>query len=310
MPLDPVGELLGPGRTGERQARSAQHRHEQVGIAFLASPAVDHDRHRVAGIVDEHLLAAGVALAHDQRQPAFPAAEQVAPAAVAIAVRVRGVVFLPQHLQCDVLALQLARHHRPVWFWLLASARLHPGHAIEASLQIGVRHLRWNRPGQPRPPEPPQRVADRRRPNSDPLANHPCRKPRIQAQTQNLAHMAHRNPPRRHPFPPAVIRPAKWPNDQVLPISNCARSPRNAARIILVTLRAISSESRARSNRNGARDDLGIRKLHPSPWRNRHRAIVLQQRQRLYRGLLCQFSAGWRDGGASRTPSIAVGVLE
>ncbi|WP_152663825.1 2Fe-2S iron-sulfur cluster binding domain-containing protein, partial [Sphingomonas sp. SRS2] len=44
-------------------------------------------------------------------------------------------------------------------------------------------------------------------------------------------------------------------------ISNCARSPRNAARTIRGTLRAIKSEARAPSNRNGARDHLGIRRL-------------------------------------------------
>ena len=43
--------------------------------------------------------------------------------------------------------------------------------------------------------------------------------------------------------------------------SNCARSYRNAARTILGTPRAITSESRARSNRNTARDHLGIRTL-------------------------------------------------
>lgn len=50
----------------------------------------------------------------------------------------------------------------------------------------------------------------------------------------------------------------KCPNDQVLLPPKCARSLRNPARTILGMPRAITSECRARSNRNGARDRLGI----------------------------------------------------
>jgi len=181
VPLDPVRELLGPGRAGERQARAAQHRHEQVRVAHFAGPAVDHDRHRVPGVVDEQLLAARMALAHHQRQPTFPAAEQVAPAAVAIPVRVCRVVLLPQHLQRHVLAFQLPRHHRPVGLGLLAAAGFHARHAVKSALQLGVRHFIRDWPGQPRPSEPPQRIPDRRRADPDPFAYHPRRQPTVQA---------------------------------------------------------------------------------------------------------------------------------
>jgi len=145
-------------------------------LAHRAASAIDHDRHRVAAVVDEHLLAAGVALPHDQRQPAFPAAEQIAPAAVAIAVRMDGDIFLPEHLERDVLALQLARHHRPVRLGLLAPPRLHPRHPIQACFQLGVGHVRRHRPGKPRTLEPLHHVAHRRARNSHPASNLPDRK--------------------------------------------------------------------------------------------------------------------------------------
>ena len=179
--LGPVRKLLGPGRTRKRQARAAQHRHEQMRIADLAGPAVHHHRHRVASVINEQLLAARMALAHHQRQPTFPAAEQVAPAAVAIPVRVCRVVLLPQHLQRHVLAFQLPRHHRPVGLGLLAAAGFHARHAVKSALQLGVRHFIRDWPGQPRPSEPPQRIPDRRRADPDPFAYHPRRQPTVQA---------------------------------------------------------------------------------------------------------------------------------
>lgn len=55
-------------------------------------------------------------LPHRQWQPAFPASEQVAKPAVAIPIRVQGDVFFPQNLKRVVLALHLARYHRPARF--------------------------------------------------------------------------------------------------------------------------------------------------------------------------------------------------
>ncbi|MCA1536140.1 hypothetical protein I6F21_26780 [Bradyrhizobium sp. NBAIM03] len=55
-----------------------------------------------------------------------------------------------------------------------------------------------------------------------------------------------------------LFQPEKWPTIRPHTIRNCARSSRNAARRMLGTLRAIISEPRAPSTRNGARDDLGI----------------------------------------------------
>src|SRR5690606_35334696 len=73
--------------------------------------------------------------------------------------------------------------------------------------------------------------------------------------------MAHRNPPRRHPFLQSLNNRKNGPTIRILHLENCARSHRNAARIILGTPRAIISERCARSNRNAARDHIGIRSL-------------------------------------------------
>src|SRR5690606_34483169 len=129
----------------------------------------------------------------------------------------------------QVLALQLAHYHRPVRLRLLAPTRLHTADAIEPRLKIRVGHRLRNRPCQPRAREPPQRIANRRRTNPDPLTDYPRRQP-CQAQTQNLAHMAHRNPPRRHPFVQSLINRKDGPTIRILHLEYCARSNRNAAR--------------------------------------------------------------------------------
>jgi hypothetical protein len=74
------------------------------------------------------------------------------------------------------------------------------------------------------------------------LANNMHRKPRIKAQTQNLAHMAHRNPPRRHPFPPG-----RYPTSEMAQRSGQPH----------LKLRAIKSECCAHNSRNTVRDHLG-----------------------------------------------------
>ena len=68
MGADPVAEPLRPGRLGVGEVRGAQDRDEDLRRPGLAGQPVDDHRHRVAGIIDEQLVAAGMGLAHRHRQ--------------------------------------------------------------------------------------------------------------------------------------------------------------------------------------------------------------------------------------------------
>jgi hypothetical protein len=143
---DPVRKLLGPRRQRKRQARSAHHGDEDVGTADFSGPPVHHDRHRIASVIKEKLLAAGMALADDQRQAAFPAAEQIAESRVTIPVRMLGPILLPEHMQRHVFPLQFARYHRPVRLGQLTPPRFGAGNPVQPLFQIRVANLGWKRP--------------------------------------------------------------------------------------------------------------------------------------------------------------------
>jgi hypothetical protein len=255
--LDPVRELLGPRRQCKRQARAAHHRHEDVGTANFPSPAIDHDRNRVAGIVDEQLLAAAVALPHHQRQPPFPSAEQVAETAVTIAVRVLGDVLVPEHLERHVLALELARHHRPVRLGQLAPSRLYPTDPIQAQLQIRVADLGRGRPRKPGTLKPHDHVAHRRSSQTGQPGNLAHRDTSLPMHSHHFAHMAHLRPPRRHSIL-RLLRRQDGSNDQ-------ASHSLPGGRELIGMVAGFSSESRPGSNRNGGRDDPGIRTSSSTP---------------------------------------------
>ena len=70
---DPVGDLLARPRRREDVARRAHGGDEQLHRPHLAGRRVD-DVDRVAGEVDEHLLAGGMALPHRRAQPALEGA--------------------------------------------------------------------------------------------------------------------------------------------------------------------------------------------------------------------------------------------
>src|SRR5271163_3489093 len=57
---DPVGERLGPARLGVGEVGSAQCRDKDLRRSGLAGQPVDDHRHRVAGVIDEQLVAAGM----------------------------------------------------------------------------------------------------------------------------------------------------------------------------------------------------------------------------------------------------------
>ena len=64
---DPIAERLCPGRLDIGEARRAHHCDEDLRLAHLAGQPVDDHRHRVAGVIDEQLVAAHVGLAHGDR---------------------------------------------------------------------------------------------------------------------------------------------------------------------------------------------------------------------------------------------------
>jgi hypothetical protein len=85
MSADPIGQPLGPARLGKGVVRGPQNRDAHVSCADLPSQPVDH-RHRVAGEVDEQLLAGHVGLPHRRRDALAPLAIELAEPAVALAV--------------------------------------------------------------------------------------------------------------------------------------------------------------------------------------------------------------------------------
>ncbi len=137
--FDPVDQLLAPAGVGERQTGGAHHRHEDVGLVDAPACRVHHHRHGVAGVIHEHLLAARMRLAHGHRQAGFPAAVELTPTAIAVAVRVGLDILVPKDLQCDVLALQLPVHRRPVRLRATTVALPPPSLPVEARLKLSVR---------------------------------------------------------------------------------------------------------------------------------------------------------------------------
>jgi hypothetical protein len=90
----PIRQLLRPGRLGISQVRAAKRRDENLGLSDLARGGVD-DANALAGIVDKNLVARYM-LTHHRRQSSLKAAKQIAKPAVAITIRMRRAISLPQ----------------------------------------------------------------------------------------------------------------------------------------------------------------------------------------------------------------------
>ena len=98
MGADPVGEALAPGRLGVGIAGGAEDGDKDLGHAALAALGVD-DLDGGPGVVDEHLLAGEMGLAHGRREAGFPGPMQIAEAAVAVAGGPGRPILLPQQRQ-------------------------------------------------------------------------------------------------------------------------------------------------------------------------------------------------------------------
>ena len=257
MGADPVGERLRPARLGVGEVGGAQHGDKNLRRPGLAGQPVDDHRHRVAGIIDKQLVAAGMGLPHRDRDPRGPAAVQLAEPRVAIPVGFSLDVLVPQDLQRDVLALQLPVNRRPVRLGTAPVTLLLAGRGEELRFQHCVGHFGRQRPAEPSGSKPLQCQPDGRRRHADPardlVAGHPGG-----IQPKHVAHLAHRDPlcwhrplPRQKPKERTLSGPAETP-------SNRATSSRNSGRNHLGTpgddqigmVGDIIPESRATSVRN------------------------------------------------------------
>ena len=163
MGRDPVRKALRPGSFCVGKARRTQHRHEYLRRAPFAGEPVHDDRHRVAGIVHEQLLARGVGLAHDHRQLGSEGPVQLTEAAIAQSIRLLGDVLLPEDGKRHVLALQLPMNRSPVGFRPPRRAGLGAALAVKPLLKPGVAKLLRQRPAQTRGAKPPERRPHRQR---------------------------------------------------------------------------------------------------------------------------------------------------
>src|SRR5579864_1675321 len=121
---NPVGKALGPRGLCVGKVLCSHHSNKYLSISYFTGQPVDDHRHAIAGVVDEQLVAADVALAHRHRQPAFEIAVELTEAAVAITVRMLLDVLFPQDRQRHMLALELAMQLRPVGLAMTTMATL------------------------------------------------------------------------------------------------------------------------------------------------------------------------------------------
>ena len=102
----PVGLRLRGRGAGEGVVRGPEHGHEDLRPRNLAGLGVD-DRHRVARVVDEELLAGAVHLAHRALEALGEVPVEVAEARILVGRPGRRLdVLLPQQCEGDVLALE------------------------------------------------------------------------------------------------------------------------------------------------------------------------------------------------------------
>jgi hypothetical protein len=259
MGADPIAERLRPGRLDVGKARGAHHRDEDLRLARLAGQPVDDHRHRIAGIVDEQLVAAHVGLAHRDRELAFPDAVQLAEAGVAVTLRIARDVLVPEDRQRDMLALELAMDVRPVGLNLTPMTLLRAGIGEQPRLEHGVGHVLGHRPAQASSLEASDCGADGRCCHPNPTGDLTDRYATNELQPKNFAHLAHGRPLCWHPVPPSESR-RSGPE-------SASRGTRPPGEII--------PEWWATSSRNGGRDHLGIGgRHHPGTTggfsRNRH----------------------------------------
>ncbi len=198
MGVDPIGKRLRPTRMREGEARRAQHGDEDLRLAQFPRAAVDHDGNPVARVVDEQPLARPVCLPHRRRQLLLEPAIEFAKPGVAVTVGLGCDIFVPDDLQRDVLAFQLAMLRRPIRLRVEAMSPLASSVRVKRRLQFSVADAFPKRPGKPGARQPAQCLPDRGRREAETPGDLACRHQGRKLQANNLARLAHRHSFRWH----------------------------------------------------------------------------------------------------------------
>ena len=198
LPGDPVRQALGQARRGEGVGRGAEHGDEDLHLVDLAALGID-DPDRLAGIVGLHRRAGFVPVAPGRMRAALEGLEAVAEPGVAVAVGMCGPVFLPEQAQRHALALQLARHCRPVRLVRVARRAAHAPeqHLFQHRVVLAGRR---QRPGRQTCLPGSQKIGRYRRPGElQPLRNLAHRQALRMAEPQDRPYILHRHSSRLLP---------------------------------------------------------------------------------------------------------------
>jgi hypothetical protein len=167
---------------------------------LLASRGIKH-RDRVAGPIDEQLLARHMRLPHGRRDSPPPLPVEIAEPAVAVALSVLRPILLPEQHQRNAAALEVLVHLRTV-------GQLPRRTVVEASrrkqspLQLSIVHPIRKRPPQTDYPTAAQVLADRRLADTDRVCNQPLAHTQRVLQPKHLANLPHQYFCPWHPIRP------------------------------------------------------------------------------------------------------------
>ena len=195
---DPVGQRLRPCRLGIGVVRRPEHRDEDLCLAKRTGVAVDHPD-RMPGVVDEHLLAGAVLLAHHHVHLRGPRPVLPAEPAVLHPLGMNRLVLLPQQREGDPLAAQLPVHRAPLRG--REPARALRRQRIQPPQQPRIVERLRQRPAQPLGLRPDEVLPHRRRRRPQTARNRPNAQSCVVVQTQDLSNLTHRQPPLRHRDP-------------------------------------------------------------------------------------------------------------
>ena len=194
MRVDPVSQLLGLGRLGVGEATGAEHGDKQLDAPQLPRAPVDQTR-PLAGEVDERLLAGAVHLPHRRPQPPGPLPVDLEELGAAVAARMNLGVLLPEELQGDAVALELAVDVRAVG---PGSASRRRGAGKQPGLERRVVQLGRQRPAESALSRPPQIAIHRPHADGARLGHRLVGQSLLVPESQNLPNLPHQQPPCRH----------------------------------------------------------------------------------------------------------------